>query len=96
MADQLLKRLKAIRTGHGPSQLVVAACMGIHPDSLRHIESGLRPIPDFLHGRIAWIRSFLKCVEATPEEEREALELAARSVVEQFDEWLRDLNRHVP
>ena len=96
MADQLLKRLTAIRRAHGSSQLVVATCMGIHPDSLRHIESGLRPIPDFQHGRITWIRRFLKCAEATTEEEREALLLASDSFLRQFGDWLRDLRQRDP
>lgn len=65
--------------------------MGVGKDSLRHIERGRRPLPDFLHGRIKWVRQYLTCISATADEEKEALSLATHSFVEQFADWLRDL-----
>jgi hypothetical protein len=65
--------------------------MGIRTDSLRHIEKGRRPLPDFLHGRIVWVRSYLKCVGATPNEEQEAISLASHEFLGQFEEWLHDV-----
>ena len=88
---QLVQRLVTIRQQHNVSQQSVADCMGIRNDTLRHAERGRRPLPDFMHGRIDWVRLYLKCVGATPLEEKEVMELAAHEFLTIFSEWMRDL-----
>jgi transcriptional regulator with XRE-family HTH domain len=92
--EQLTERLKAIRNRSGRSRREVAKCMEIGIDTLRLYENANRPLPDFLHGLIAWVKKFLECVDATPDEQQEVLILASRLFVEKFAGWkLDDENR---
>jgi transcriptional regulator with XRE-family HTH domain len=93
VAVDLLTVLKTIRERHRKSQDVIAECMGISRDTYRHIEKRRRPLPDFRHGLIAWLRRFLKCADATEQEEREAISAASQEFVEQFADWLRDIEK---
>jgi DNA-binding XRE family transcriptional regulator len=93
MRDPLLALMKTIREAHNRSQLDVAVCMGIAEDTYRHIEKGRRPLPHIQRGFGHWIRSFLICVGATPDEKARLKELAWRLFLE---EWGRDLDDEPP
>jgi transcriptional regulator with XRE-family HTH domain len=93
MDDPLLKLMKSLRTSHQRTQIQIAACMHIAEDTYRHIEKGRRPLPGYRRGFGRWIRSFLDCVGATPEEERRLKELAWRTFLE---EWSHDLDEEPP
>ena len=58
--------------------------MGIPFGTLRHIETGRRPLPGLQDGLSKWIERFLSCVEATVEEREQLSRLAARVL---FLEW---------
>ena len=91
MDTELVRRLVSIRKEHRVSQMTLASRMGIRHDTLRHIEKGRRPLPDFMHGRIDWVRRYLKFVAATPEEEKEVLALTSHEFVDAFAAWMLDL-----
>jgi DNA-binding XRE family transcriptional regulator len=93
MSDPLLALMKAIRQAHRMSQVQVAACMSIAEDTYRHIEKGRRPLPRIQRGFGRWIRSFLTCVGATPDEESRLRELAWRLFLQ---EWSHDLDDEPP
>jgi transcriptional regulator with XRE-family HTH domain len=91
MGDPLLALMKRIREAHGMSQVQVAACMGIAEDTYRHIEKGRRPLPTIRQGALArWMRSFLDCVNATPNEQRRVKELTSRVILEELSYLLED------
>jgi hypothetical protein len=92
MSDPLLTLIKSIREEHKRTQIQVAVCMHIAEDTYRHIEKGRRPLP-IRRGFGRWIRSFLNCVGATPDEQSRLKELAWRLFLE---EWSHDLDDEPP
>jgi DNA-binding XRE family transcriptional regulator len=84
MDDPILELMKTIREDHERTQIQIAACMDIAEDTYRHIEKGRRPLPDIRRGFSRWIREFLECAGATPEERVRMRELAARLFVEEL------------
>ena len=58
--------------------------MDIPFGTLRHIETGRRPLPGLQDGLSKWIEHFLDCVQATAEEREQLSRLAARVL---FLEW---------
>jgi hypothetical protein len=87
----LIAFMKTLRLRSGKSLKAVEECMNVGADTYRHVESRLRPPRDFQHGFIAWLRDFLRCVDATPEDEKHAIDLAARAILDQFADWMDDL-----
>jgi hypothetical protein len=87
----LVEFMKALRERRGMSIGDVERCMKIPTDTYRHIERRRRPLPDFQHGLIEFVRGYLQCVDATPEEDEVALKLASDAFVLQFAEWLDDV-----
>src|SRR5262245_45739796 len=83
MSDPLVQFLKALREEHGQTQSQVAGCVGLAAGSYRHIERGRRPLPDFRHGLVEWVKRFLACVQGTPEEGQQGLELMTREFTAQ-------------
>jgi Helix-turn-helix domain len=92
-SPDLADYLKALRERHKVSIGILERRMDLPKDTYRHIERHRRPLPDFQHGLIEFVRLFLRSVGATPEEEREVLELASRDLVRQFSEWMDDLRQ---
>ncbi len=95
MADALVVFLKALREDHDKTPVEVAVCMSYAYDYYRRLESGRRNLPDYRHGLVQWVRRFLRCVEATPEEEQHGLELMAREFTVQFAEWQSELEQRM-
>jgi hypothetical protein len=83
--------MKALRKRSGLSIGDVERCMKIPKDTYRHIERRRRPLPTVDRGLIEFVRTYLGCVGATSEDEKEAFQLATHSVVEQFADWMRDM-----
>lgn len=93
MREPLVVLLKNIRTAHKCSQAAVADCMGIATDAYRHIERGRRPLPDFRHHLVAWVRDFEECVQASIEERKQLLTLLTDQVLRDFSILIDDLNQ---
>ncbi len=91
LAEDLVRKLVKLRNKYGRSQEYVAFKMGIFPDTLRHIEKGRRPMPDFAHGRVEWIHAYLVAVGASEEEQEEVIKNIADLLAGEFTEWLREL-----
>jgi hypothetical protein len=87
----LVDALKALRERHGMSIGDIERCLKLATDTYRHIERRRRPLPDFQHRLIPWLRTFLRCVGATRDEEQEVMEYASKALLEQFSEWMDDL-----
>lgn len=64
--------------------------MEITDDTLRHIEKGRRPLPRLEQGLAQWVHRFLLCVQATPEERRDVVELMSRQVLNELSYILDD------
>jgi transcriptional regulator with XRE-family HTH domain len=77
-----------VRNAHGKKKSEVARCMGMTLNAYRHYETGKSHLPDFLHGRMAWVRKFLECVGATPDEIEHARGIAASQVLREFEDRL--------
>lgn len=90
MPDPLLDKMKVMRLRQHMSQRQVAGCMGIATGSYRHIEKGRRSLPDVRHGLVKWMRQFQNCVNASPEERRELMNLLANVVLYEFSLMLDD------
>jgi transcriptional regulator with XRE-family HTH domain len=89
MADPLVSLLKRIREAHGNSQVEIEACMGLPPDTYRHIERGRRPLPDYRHNLVDWILRFLDCVKATREEHDTIVKVMSDEILREFGKFLR-------
>lgn len=87
----LVDLMKALRKRSGLSIGDVERTMKIPKDTYRHIERRRRPLPTVDRGLIEFVRSYLACVGATPEDETEAFQLATHTVVEQFADWMQAL-----
>jgi transcriptional regulator with XRE-family HTH domain len=91
MSDPLVRLLKRVREAHKVSQAYVDECMDLPENTYRHIERGRRPLPDFRHDLADWVQRFENCVGASKEERRAILQELSRSIVEQFERLLRDI-----
>lgn len=87
----LIAFMKELRLRSKKSRRSVEDCMQVGKDTYRQVETYYRPPPDFQHGFVQWLRDFLRCVGATPEEEQTAMDLASRVLVKQFADWMDDL-----
>jgi transcriptional regulator with XRE-family HTH domain len=85
--------LKRVREAHNVTQARVEECMGLPLDTYRHIERGRRPLPDLRHDLALWIQSFENCVDASAEERKQILTELSRSILEQFQWLLEDIER---
>ena len=88
MDDPILALMQTIRREHGRTQIQIATCMAIDEDTYRHIEKGRRPLPDIRRGFSRWIRAFLDCAGATPNERVDMTELASRVFLEELSHIL--------
>lgn len=86
--DSLVELLKAVRERHQISQRKVERCMEITDDTIRHIERGRRPLPRLDQGLAKWVNRFLQCVQATPEERRDVIELMSRQIIHELSDLL--------
>ena len=93
MADPLVPLLRKVRVAHGKSQAQVEECMGLPPDTYRHIEKGRRPLPDYRHDLVDWILKFLDCTDATREEREEIVKVLSDEILRKFERFLRDRER---
>jgi len=95
MADRqaLVHLLRRVREAHGLSQADVEVCMGLAPDTYRHIERGRRLLPDLWHGLVEWVRQFEACVGATTDERKAILEALSRAIIDRLAELLDDLRQ---
>ncbi|HEV7128771.1 MAG TPA: hypothetical protein VGN32_15175 [Ktedonobacterales bacterium] len=75
---------------HDTSQLVVETCMRIPVNTLRHIEKNRRALPKLEQGLAGWVKRFLDCVHATPQERATTIELMSRQVLRELSELLDD------
>ena len=91
MGDPLVRLLRRVRKKHKKSQASVEECMDLPVGTYRHIERGRRSLPDFRQNLVDWVRKFEECVEATREERREILDELSRSILDQFQRLLQDL-----
>lgn len=83
--------LQAIREKHKMSQLKVELCMELPVNTLRHLEKGRRSLPHLEHGLAAWVKRFLDCVKADPDERKQVLEVMSRQVLTDLSELLDDM-----
>ena len=65
--------------------------MGLPINTLRHIEKGRRPLPGLQSGLSGWVRRFLGCVGADPQERRQVLDVMSRQILAEFSELLDDV-----
>lgn len=86
----LVAHLQGLRERHKMSQRKVERCMEITDDTLRHVEKGRRPLPRLEQGLAAWVNRFLQCIDATPEERKEVIELMSRQILLELSELLDD------
>jgi transcriptional regulator with XRE-family HTH domain len=85
----LVVLLKRIRARHEISLRDMEICMGLPPDTLRHILKGRRLLPGIQEGLKEWIENFLRCAQATPEEQEQVRRLLARLLLL---DWSEDLD----
>ena len=91
MQDPFVNLLRTIREQHDVSQRRLAKCMRILAATYRHIERGRRPLPDFRHGLVAWIKRWEDCVGCTREERQEILDQLSRQILTEFSVLLDDV-----
>lgn len=91
MTDELVEYLKKVREAHGISQETLAKRMGILGDTLRHIEKGRRPLPDYRNGFVEFVRLYLAGCGATPSEQSRAVELARKPIEDKLARWRQEL-----
>lgn len=89
----LVAVLQAIRQAHGVSQLKVEVAMGLPINTLRHIEKGRRQLPDLQNGLSRWVKEFLACVGATPQERKLVLDVLSRQILLEFSELLDEVDQ---
>jgi transcriptional regulator with XRE-family HTH domain len=89
--EPLTNVLADIRQSHHLSQKEVEILMEVPEGTIRHIEAGRRSPPDFSHGRVAWARKFMRCVQATKEEEIRVHDVLTREILQQFSKWVAEI-----
>lgn len=81
MASELVEYIKQVRAAHGISIEEIGRCMPEDPAYIADVESGKRHPPDWMSGKlIDWVKLYMRCCQATTEEQSHAEGLAQHEI----------------